>query len=441
MKLSLRDIGKIKSADIELNGITVLAGENNSGKSTVGKVLFAMVNSLHRNKEQVRYQRHVDMNRPIIRLLRSVEIINSLELDYEDDNSDLLSLALDDEVIIADVSELKNDKDGLMAKLMVFLEKIDYDSPKEVDQVLLGHVASQIIQSLDLTNEEIAERIVQHLIFTEMDGQVNNLLSPESMGSIEFTHNDVSTVLCMHNDVIYAERALDIPSITSHAIYIESPYVSLDGASRRVLTLKGSLSNYGESHQIQLQQLLRNAVEMKKNAVSELVNEKKLSQIFSMLNETPTGELRRGDRGRIQHFDNKTNTSYNLNNVSTGIKSFLVIKTLLLGDALNYDDVLILDEPEVHLHPQWQLVFAELLILLQKELGLHILISTHSATFLDAIEVYSKKHGIKDKCKYYLAENQNNAAVITDVTENVDKIYEKLLAPILVLEDEENGYE
>ena len=35
MKLKFRNIGKISEADIELNGVTVIAGSNDTGKSTV----------------------------------------------------------------------------------------------------------------------------------------------------------------------------------------------------------------------------------------------------------------------------------------------------------------------------------------------------------------------------------------------------------------------
>lgn len=33
MKLSLKNIGKVRSATIEMNGITVIAGENDTGKA------------------------------------------------------------------------------------------------------------------------------------------------------------------------------------------------------------------------------------------------------------------------------------------------------------------------------------------------------------------------------------------------------------------------
>ena len=40
MKLKVNNFAKIKEADIIIDGITVIAGENNTGKSTIGKILF-----------------------------------------------------------------------------------------------------------------------------------------------------------------------------------------------------------------------------------------------------------------------------------------------------------------------------------------------------------------------------------------------------------------
>ena len=37
MVLKIKGIGKIQDSQIEMKGITVIAGENNTGKSTFGK--------------------------------------------------------------------------------------------------------------------------------------------------------------------------------------------------------------------------------------------------------------------------------------------------------------------------------------------------------------------------------------------------------------------
>ena len=48
MKLSIKNVGRLKEADVEINGITVIAGENNTGKSTVGKVLWSILSSFYK---------------------------------------------------------------------------------------------------------------------------------------------------------------------------------------------------------------------------------------------------------------------------------------------------------------------------------------------------------------------------------------------------------
>jgi len=42
MKLVIRNIGRVSSADVELGGITVFAGANGTGKSTVSRALMTL---------------------------------------------------------------------------------------------------------------------------------------------------------------------------------------------------------------------------------------------------------------------------------------------------------------------------------------------------------------------------------------------------------------
>ena len=46
MEFSIRGIGIIKEADIKMDGLTVIAGSNNSGKTTVGKALYAVTSAV-----------------------------------------------------------------------------------------------------------------------------------------------------------------------------------------------------------------------------------------------------------------------------------------------------------------------------------------------------------------------------------------------------------
>lgn len=126
---------------------------------------------------------------------------------------------------------------------------------------------------------------------------------------------------------------------------------------------------------------------------------------------------------------------FRLANVSAGLKTFIIIKTLLLNGTLEENGTLILDEPEIHLHPEWQIIFAEIIVLLQKEFNMHILINTHSPYFVEAIEVFVEKYGIKDKTNFYLSELNNNESVFKNVTKETEKIYKQLAAPFQTLEN------
>ena len=46
MEFSIRGIGIIKEADIKMDGLTVIAGSNNSGKTTVCRALYAVISAV-----------------------------------------------------------------------------------------------------------------------------------------------------------------------------------------------------------------------------------------------------------------------------------------------------------------------------------------------------------------------------------------------------------
>lgn len=53
MKIKVISIGKVKSASVEIKGLTFLAGSNASGKSIIGECLYASLDSLKDLKEKV----------------------------------------------------------------------------------------------------------------------------------------------------------------------------------------------------------------------------------------------------------------------------------------------------------------------------------------------------------------------------------------------------
>ena len=85
MKLTLKNIGKIGTASVEINGITVIAGENNTGKSTVGRALFAVFNSFCNVQKQIENERVNSVENLLDRMYinvgsRFIRIVNTNEI-------------------------------------------------------------------------------------------------------------------------------------------------------------------------------------------------------------------------------------------------------------------------------------------------------------------------------------------------------------------------
>ena len=59
MELQLKNIGMIKEANVKLDGLTVIAGENDTGKSTVGKALYSIMKTVSIVNSSRIFQEHV----------------------------------------------------------------------------------------------------------------------------------------------------------------------------------------------------------------------------------------------------------------------------------------------------------------------------------------------------------------------------------------------
>ena len=150
-----------------------------------------------------------------------------------------------------------------------------------------------------------------------------------------------------------------------------------------------------------------------------------------MLSNAINGKIINKDNDFYLAFDNITEP-ISIHNISAGLKSFTIIKMMLEEGILKEKDILVLDEPEIHLHPKWQLLYAEIIVLIQKVFNLHIVITTHSPYFLESIELFTKKHGVDDKTNYYLSDIniKENYSTINLVNDRISDIYYKMATPI-----------
>ena len=121
---------------------------------------------------------------------------------------------------------------------------------------------------------------------------------------------------------------------------------------------------------------------------------------------------------------------FTLNNVASGIKSFGVLEILLSNEIISPEKMLLWDEPENHLHPQWQVYFADVLVQLAKA-GIPIVVCSHSPYFIQAVRHFSSVHSIEGSVDYYMSRVESDGLCTFDeVTEDLNRIFSKLAAPM-----------
>ena len=110
---------------------------------------------------------------------------------------------------------------------------------------------------------------------------------------------------------------------------------------------------------------------------------------------------------------------------ATGIKSFAILQMLLSHGLLNDKTLLILDEPEAHLHPQWIVEYARVLVLLNKRLGVRFMLASHNPDMVSALRYISEKEETLDDLNFYLSEEvENQQYIFRDLGVDIEPIFD-----------------
>ena len=409
MKLSIKNVGKLKEADVEINGITVIAGENNTGKSTVSKALFSLFNGFYNFDNKMLELKSGDIRNIFLRFIKKLNRENSnILIDIPDK-------------IVKDTS-YKFDRNKLI--------KLIQENRNFISIEYLGEVSEKIFDILNIKDEEYLENTISYILNNEFDNQINTIWS-DDLGEIALKIKENELKLKIKNNrVIKIENKINL---RSEVIYIDDPFV-IDNLNE----YKWRDINYLENHKESLEtKLIREKNE--KTFSEKIIAKNNLQQITEKLKEVINGKIKFNQGKWIYELEN--NKELNLKNLSAGLKSFAILKRLIENGNLEEKGIVILDEPEIHLHPEWQIKFAELIVLLQKEFKMHILLTTHSPYFLKAVQVYSKKYKISNKCKYYMSELDGEQAILVDKTNKTDDLFYKLAISFENLMNEEELYE
>lgn len=416
MRLQIENLAKIEKADINIDGITVIAGENNTGKSTIGKALYCIFNSLYDLEDKIFSERE-----------NSVwTILRALPLSYDIRQQTILA-GLRSKKSSDFVHELLKKAEKVDADVLGKLSTnaiIKYASESKLDDTEIRDFSNKLYDVLNVSREDVLHTIISKYLNSEFKGQINHVNYPRKASRLNLKLREKEIGLEIENNEI-TEMNLDA-RIYAQALYIDDPFIINRFDENSFLS-----SIIGDEHSKFLLRCLKDKVN--DNVVDETILKKKMSTILENINTILNGDFVKSESQ--EEFQEKGfRKSFRFSNLASGLKTFVILKKLLQNGVLVEKGVLILDEPEVHLHPAWQLQFAEIIVLLQKELNLHVLLTTHSPYFLRAIEVYSAKHLLADRCHYYMTKLEKDKVKIADATTCTDEIYKMLAEPFTVLD-------
>lgn len=415
MKLILKNIGKIENANIDLNGITVIAGENNTGKSTVGKTLFSFFNCFYNVKEQINCERKYSIEREVGVLLRDGSLNRSYQIEHE--------------ITYEIAKNIKNNssKQNIKKVITEILDRFGNENEKNILNQSFNESVDRIFEIANISDDAILKGLLLKQINSEFAGQINNIYSNKP-GRAELIIKDEKVFFDVENNNILELNGMY--DLHTEVIYIDNPFVLDEQRYFPLITRNGHFLDHKEH-------LIKKLFyeDSSNDVINKIISEKKFNDIYDKVNTVCSGTIIRDKRFKFGYRKGNSDKIIDIKNISAGLKTFVILKTLLSNGTLQYNGTIILDEPEIHLHPQWQILFAELIVLIQKEFKMHILLNTHSPYFLKAIEIYSAKYEISDKCKYYLAHLKGEVSVIDDVTMMPEKIYKLLATPLQYLED------
>lgn len=441
MRLVLENVNKIKKADIELNGLTVITGANDSGKSTVGRVLFsvikALVNGLNNNdKDKVKsikerfsslYKRLLSIRsidrEQLFRYFGPLETPRKLEALLASVNSKTLSVQ--DEIM------------GMMNERLSFLESLDIN-PR--------HKSLALKDLMEIKNLLMGEDDYSSRFRSEFQNQIEseffyNICSVSTNYSkIQFySDNGCAAVTIKDNEIVEGKLDEDFDYSLTDVTFVETPlYLHLMDALYRASTYKEL-----ESQKTSLALSFGMVSVHIKDLMTKLDYSKYLhrNSLFPGSNDSFHIESIIGGRFiydkksrnlQLVKQEHGREVVYSPVNVASGIKSFGLVQLLLEMDFVNESKMLIWDEPENHLHPQWQIEFAHLLVKLAKA-GIPVVVSSHSPYFIQGIRYFSNEENMDAYVNYYLAENEEGSAGLSElrnVTDDLNQVFVKLAEPL-----------
>lgn len=417
----------ISKAEIKLDGITVVAGVNGCGKSTLSKLLYWVYRGATDFSSFAipLFLKDLEKSKILLRILFG-QLIN----DTQDEKKrraifELTALQANSHNWIKNPQE--NDILGFFKKSKQSL----IDSNIDLDVVKFYENNKLLIKDL-FKNDE---KVLKYIESIEID--IEQLFDT----AFDFIISINTVILSEHNSIIaqrpkvvidkkiqsefkinYLPKKLEIiennsPIVSKNLDYISTPYW-IDNVI--YIDTPMFFQNSGTEHWNDVNEKLKIRPELyqKKSTIAEIDDLIKKEVL------TGNAEIKFDELIGSFIFKTSSGAEIDLSDSATGIKAFAVLDLLLKNKSINDKTLLILDEPEAHLHPQWIIEFGRLLTLIHKYIGAKVFVATHSPDMVQALRYIPNKEEIGEKVNFYLAKaNESGQFDYQDLNGEIDEIF------------------
>ncbi len=459
MKLSLKNIGVIEDATIQLDGLTIVAGVNSSGKSTVGKILYCLGNAFQDVQKSTQHDK-ICYLKPFAADI--VRVFNGVLECCKDNDAVLLrhmlpqhtkdwKLYVDDSVLF--LHEAQQDMNVALADESRFFERISENiqrlhvfmtqCPRVRDEMLARHVC----HSLDLLLRRVQEvrnnflqlsptfqdtpncaRIHLNTLFQkEFEGRVQRSTTQRVFSRMCFQTAEQTFHIALKNNAPLPPWDV-VPAFPySRCFLIDNPFL-LDDLNATIASQHQSKNPRIMLHESRYVHLglchhhdhLRLAL-AKPPIRAPFVDID--SKIHTCLNSLVPGHFAVNAMNHLIYQCEGRNEP--LMNLAAGTKMAAMIKILLQKSLLDKSSILIIDGPEAYLHPARQKSFAEVIVLLVKQLRVNVLLISHSHNFLLAVDAFVHKYEMHRSTHFYKTRFvKGGGAVCDDCTDNMSVLYQ-----------------
>jgi hypothetical protein len=291
------------------------------------------------------------------------------------------------------------------------------------DKIFLDIDLDEVLKSIDkILNNFIDLDIMEIIIHSNLKNILLSIFSNYNQISNDFKINYIYSSICLDNSELNIELdesdLFNSISNTIEVIFVETPLI---------LEFKKFMNRERGKTPYHIESLL-NILDTDYSFTDG--EQDKFIKSFREKSQTIIG----GDiesSGDSFIFNRKDDKNYDILNASSGIKSIGLLQYLVTNKALKKGSVLFWEEPEVHLHPDWQKKMVELFIELMNA-GIKIVFSTHSAYMIEYLNALSKKQELTNRVSFNLLQEENGIVenTILSDSDNWELIQDELLNPL-----------